>query len=1054
MKLNRRHFIKSAGGLALASVAGAIPAFSAWQQNTSSHAGAKLRAAVFFEPDFPTIDFTPISKETLVKALESYDSRFLNIADLNTELPIQNYDVFINPYGSAFPVEAWETILKYLTAGGNWLNIGGTPFTVPIAKENNKFVPQVKQTEYHKILGITQSFLVQKNHKTTYSANTEIAGSDELVKEFKAEQFFELYVRFSNYKEYPDEDGSTGPKEAVLHPLISAVDEENHVYAAPIIQIDRLEKKYAGGRWALANFNGTISSKGIQKLVEIAAGGSLEFIVQPTFACYHAGETPSFSVGLRRPAGNASSVVKGKCDIVVVDADNSTVGRATTQLSGEGRVIAGSAPLNPENNKKLSPGYYEAHCSLLIENLAAKKTVPLHYTTGFWVNDPALLSGGKPITIDKNYFLRDGEPYPITGTTYMASDVHRKFLLEPNPAVWHKDFADMKEAGINMIRTGIWTGWKNYMSTEGEPNESALRAMDAFLLTARQYDIPVIFTFFAFIPESWGGINAYLDPKSIESQKKFITMFTKRYAMVNDILWDLINEPSFCNPKHLWSTRPNYDPFEIAAWNAWLKKSNADLNEQYRLRADEEVTLPSGDDFDNVNIFNDRRPIKVIDYRLFAQEMFANWIKEMTSAIRLNGSPHQLITVGQDEGGTGDRPNPQFFADAVDFTCIHNWWFNDDLVWDNVVTKTPGKPNLVEETGVMFYEKMDSSVWRTEEEARNLLERKLAISMGASGAGFIEWIWNTNPYMDSDNEAAIGLLRVDGSEKPELQPVREFAKFYAEHKKLMVNQEAEKVLLVFPHSQMFSVRNFATEATQKSIRTMYYHLHTQMSAISEYALESIKTEPKLILLPSPRIFNQKSWDILFKKVSAGSTLLITGPFDADEHWLPTNRTKKIGIDSSIEPVMNQESLYIDNVHHIVNYRGDKLQRIEKAVIDETGDSKVITMQHGKGAIVWSPLPVEVSDSPDAITALYKYALQQADVRPIFSAKEIDPSILILPTVFENAVLYVVISETDRDVDLPFTHLETNTELSIHLPRQRTVSLFINRKDGKVIGKMG
>jgi len=43
------------------------------------------------------------------------------------------------------------------------------------------------------------------------------------------------------------------------------------------------------------------------------------------------------------------------------------------------------------------------------------------------------------------------------------------------------------------------------MPQPGKVDEAVLRAFDAFLLTAHQYDIPVIFTFFAFLPETWGG---------------------------------------------------------------------------------------------------------------------------------------------------------------------------------------------------------------------------------------------------------------------------------------------------------------------------------------------------------------------------------------------------------------------------------------------------------------------------------------------------------------------------------------------------------------------
>ena len=45
-------------------------------------------------------------------------------------------------------------------------------------------------------------------------------------------------------------------------------------------------------------------------------------------------------------------------------------------------------------------------------------------------------------------------------------------------------------------------------------NEHALRALDVFMLTAAAHDMAVVFTFFAFMPPLWGGVNPYLDPKA------------------------------------------------------------------------------------------------------------------------------------------------------------------------------------------------------------------------------------------------------------------------------------------------------------------------------------------------------------------------------------------------------------------------------------------------------------------------------------------------------------------------------------------------------------
>ena len=89
--------------------------------------------------------------------------------------------------------------------------------------------------------------------------------------------------------------------------------------------------------------------------------------------------------------------------------------------------IATSAPL--------SPGLYHVE--------VAVSDAPWHpraTTTGFWVADRDLLRRGPRLEVSRDWLRRDGRPFPVVGTTYMASDVHRKFLFEPNPHVWDRDF--------------------------------------------------------------------------------------------------------------------------------------------------------------------------------------------------------------------------------------------------------------------------------------------------------------------------------------------------------------------------------------------------------------------------------------------------------------------------------------------------------------------------------------------------------------------------------------------------------------------------------------
>jgi hypothetical protein len=994
--------------------------------------------AVFWETGFPAIQDCGVTKETLQQSLSNFTVTFLTERELIEQLNATRFDLLITPDGSAFPKRAWNAMLKYLRAGGNWLNVGGVPLTRPVVHIGAQWRAEPHQTTYHKLLGITHSFPVQAAGITGYE------GVDDLKSGLKAREIYELYVRLSSSNNEPDEAGSDGPHEGVVSPLLLGMNRDDRAIAAPVIQIDRLLADFTGGRWVFANFTGSLDAVALAALAQQASQGATRFEVRSTYASYNLIEIPSLSVRLVHPKGDFEKLSLGECRIEVRDAAGQVVSHFNPPLNAQDADAM--ARLNLPN---LAAGFYSVHAETTINSHR------LTAATGFWINNARDIPAGMPLTVDKHFFYREGKVFPVTGTTYMASDVHRRFLLDPNPFVWDKDFRQMKAAGVNMVRTGIWTGWKKYMTADGTMNKTVLHAFDAFLLTARKYDIPVIFTFFAFLPETWGGENAYLDPRSIKAQQQFISAFAARTTHIDDVIWDFINEPSFGSYKYIWSCRPNYDEHERAAWKQWLRdrypaatdeEHVSRLQQLWRTTSDDLLDLPKIQDFESVNLIDERRPLKTLDYRLFAQDMFIRWVRQMTVAIRRNGNPKQLITVGQDENGLGDSPNNQFFAHEVDFTSLHNWWNNDDLVWDSVLAKTPSKMSLMEEKGVMFYERSDSGApWRSEEEVSRLLERKMALSFAADGAGFIEWVWNTNPYMNSTNEVGIGFHRVDGTAKPELEPFLAIAKFMAEHGHRLNERISEPVAMVIPHSQMFSPRSFAHEATRKCVRAMYYHCGVPMQAVSEYTLSEYAGNAKLIVVPSPRVLTEKCWETLLAEIRRGATVAISGPIDEDDHWLPVDRSNLFGAKAQTVPIAASEAITIGTREHVIRYDGEKMQRIEKAVL-RGSPARAIVQPYGLGRVVWSPLPLEVGDSIPAVAAFYQLALSLARVAPVFTATPGTPAVLILPSVFRDVVLYTFVSEIDRDVRMTVTHLETKERFSVVVPAGRTKMVLIDRKN--------
>ncbi len=852
---DRRQFLQSALATAAIGISGRIV--------SSTGSAPRLRVASLYVPGFPGVDAPRI--HGVGPALDE-ELTVIGMNDLGRLTP-DRFDVFVTSYGSAFPKDAWPALLAYLRAGGNWVNLGGVPCAVPVVWDAGAWRAEARTTEYHRRLGFTLGCAVDAGSVKAWRANEALPWTSGLLGHFRARTVWELYYRLSSVADTPGESGSAGPMEAVVQPLVTGYDGDRRAVAAPFVMLDWLGGEFAGGRWVFATLDGSLDEPLVLRALQDAASlGMRHLEVRPSYACYREGERPALAISYRGAPRAAAPSLEAGCRVGVFDARGRALARLDVPVRGSGaEAKADGVDLGGALPARLDPGLYRVEATLTVPG---ERPFEMRATTGFWVWDDALLAAGTPLVAGQHGFTRSGEPYPVTGTTYMASDVHRKFLLLPNPWLWDRDFAEMKRAGVNLVRTGIWTGWKVLMPRSGEFREDALRALDAWLLTARRYDIPVIFTLFAFLPETWGGENAYLDPAAVEAQQAFVSAIASRYARMNDLLWDLINEPSFCNAAHLWSCRPNGDRFERAAWEAWLAG-------RYPSAADRDgLELPSLDDFKPGSGGADRR---VREYRLFAQATFPRWVAEMREALRASGNPRQLVTVGQDEAGTNDSPNNLFaVADSVDFTCLHNWWLNDALVWDNVMTTAPGKMNLVEETGVMFSGRPAGIEPGWEQYARNLLERKMALSV-AQTAGFVEWVWNSNCYMPSDNEAAIGLLRADGTAKPELEPLIGIARFAAEARRHLVGREVEPVLLVVPHADMFGTRNTATDATKAAVRALVYGCRVGVSAISEYALAPAQPAPRVAVVPGA-ISVLEAREVLAAWSRSG-TAVVEGPAD-------------------------------------------------------------------------------------------------------------------------------------------------------------------------------
>jgi len=929
-----------------------------------------LRAALFRAPGFPTVDAPELGDAVVDEALAGLPVDALaSVSELGAKLRLHRYDALILPYGSAFPLDAWIPIRAFVKRGGSLLVLGGAPLHQPVLEDGGGWRLGVRQPSFaHEFLiGPAEPWSRSGQDSLKTVTRTETGWSLELP---DPETVQELIVRLARRKDLAPEHGSEGHRDAILRPLVHVVDPDALPRACPLLEIDRLRGTEAGARWIFATSDAPLSAGLIRALVERVLQGASELDARPVHASVEPGEVPAVRIFQRRPFVRAGEAVPERAEIVVRDDGGREVYRGETELAGAAEARQGLVMVRA--GAPLDPGLYHAEVTIPDAPWQPRRT-----TTGFWVRDAELLAAGAPVTVSRDWLRRDGEVFPVIGTTYMASDVHRKFLFEPNPHVWDRDFAQMARLGVNFVRTGVWTAWSRAMLNSGAVDEGFLRALDAYVQSAARHGIVVNFTFFAFLPPAFGGTNPYLDPRAIEGQREFLTAVARRYRGVGWIHYDLINEPSYAPPEGLWTNQPIRDPHEERAWAQWVRARHGDdparLRNRWQDREKDLLELPRSDELHYTLIREHRRPRKLRDFVLFSQDVVTGWARTLRAVLRETAG-EVLVTIGQDEGGTWQRSSQQLHAEAVDYTGIHPWWRNDELLASGVLSKVPEKPNLFQETGIMRYEDLDGWPWRTPELAAELVERKFAYAFGARAAGVIEWAWNVNPYQPIDNESVIGFWRPDGTAKPELRVVPEFARFFAAAAPLLDDFEPDPVVAVIPHSRLFMSRPGGVDGCKRMIRLLAERFGVVPTALSELRLTAERLKgARLILVPSPLVLEGEAAAALLAAARAGTKVLVTGVVLGDPYGEVPEALRELGIVDAGRPVSFRETTsgYGGEAPAWASFDQNASERIRRSVKPSP--------ESLEGNVWHEPLPLEYAREDEPLAALLEAALAAAGI---------------------------------------------------------------------------
>lgn len=1009
---------------------------------------------IFEQPGFPAADTAPLPSAALAAGFPH--ARTVDAAQLGAALDAAQTKLLVLPYGSAYPEAAWPSILRYLDRGGNLIVLGGKPFTRAAYRDGNTWRLRESSVAASLELFIQGWQATPGSSSLQFEPNADVAPT---LPAFGWKQAWSPVIRLSVVMDPKDTAANNGSGDAFLTTLAWGTRDGSKL-AAPAVLVDHVQHRFVGGRWIFLacdpDGNAFADPRLLQRLQALALRQDDRFTFRPRMPLFVQGEALQFQFEpVRGATAEAGDTLK-----VSVHADTGAAQHYTFKA-------------DPEQPVTLPKQAAEGAGLHVVEATLERNGAPVWtYRSGFWMRDLAYLRSGPKLTVNGDYFQLDGKPLPVVGTTYMAGDVDRDYLRKPNVWVWDQDLQQIRAGGLNMIRTGIWSAWNRLVNPDKSASEATLRAVEAMLMTARRHGLPVQFNLFAFLPETFGAGNAYLDPAALAMQDRFVRSLVQRFRDVPFLLWDLINEPSA--NANLWKTLPQGDALEQQAWRRWLKQrypdqaallaawsepsfgkgralqSKPDTAPPEAAAADP-FALPVAGAFDPDGVRAGANPLKVYDYYLFTQSIFNDWVKHMRATLRDAGSS-QLVVVGQEEGGVATRLSPAFFSPLVDFTTTHLWWDFDSALWAGLSAKMPGQPMLIQELGEQRrLDQRDRLRFSPQIEAWQL-ERKMAISF-AQGAGGIEWVWNVNTRMANDNETPIGAIRVDGTEKPEARVLAGFARFVAASPASFTRIEPPAVTMVTSQSLIYSgMRDLAMATQKKSLRALAYDTHTPARLLPENRLAELG-QPKLVILPAAQALTDDAWQHLLDYVADGGCLLVSGPVQRNEHWQAVDRLAALKLKAEVFPIaVRQSTLSLPGHEHPlqVSYpAGVQQAPIEGMRFDDGASLKVV--RHGKGRLIWVADPVAFAEGYDAQSALYAWALAQAGVAPAFTQLQpLSPGVLAFPTVLDDAVLYSFASDSLQDQTVDIKDAVTGARIHFTLGAQRGAMVLLDRASGAVL----
>jgi len=498
---------------------------------------------------------------------------------------------------------------------------------------------------------------------------------------------------------------------------------------------------------------------------------------------------------------------------------------------------------------------------------------------------------------------------------------------------WDKTFAEIKAAGLNIIRFGemAWD-W-----IEPEPGQFRFKELDQAMDLCAKHGIKVLLGiptsqvptwFFRLYPNSRsvaadGTLYAEYGPRpnickdnphyrqlAERMAKKMAQRYKKHPAL---LFWQVDNEPVY--PPLDSTTTQDFCHCEHSrkAFIAWAKDKYGTikkLNEVWGTRfwtttfsKFEDIFTPKAGIWDAVSphIFN--------DWFRFKSERIKQWVSHLAKIVRQSDKQHLVGTNGF-IGICTRVPDHSIIGDSLDFYGLDIYPKGGRMSQRDLAFMYDLWRSFCRATGCEFHitelQGGQNVRWGAPEyvkgpEIKDWTE--LAFKHGAQALLYHNWL----PPLFGAETAGFGILKTDGSPTKRLEVIKKLADWVRKSK---VESRKSKVAIVYHRSS--EVETYQEQGPPRGIAGQWEPVRTDIGLmhqldsmagayraiykknkpvdfVFERDLNSGKLPYKTILMPNPYLLSKKQYQNLKKWVAAGGTLITEARFglkDGNGHLYP------------------------------------------------------------------------------------------------------------------------------------------------------------------------